>query len=399
MEGGRVSLRVGDVEEVELSELLGGGGYGTVWKVFDTATRKPYALKIIQGVTPGSVDERRARMEAEVSIPSEYVVPVVGLREWDARTFLILFEYQKGRSLDKLLREGALDGALKRQVLRETLLGVGDAHRHNIIHRDLKPANILVGDDGHVKLIDFGVSKFKDRRITVDKYAIGTWPYIAPEIIMEGAYLADARSDVYSLGHILYELVVGKNFWTRKGWRELNDLMGFLGRKPAPTEIVELDGFSCDFYANAQDVLRRMVKIDPSERFHKVEDVLTELGEIEKPEAPFVPPDAHLRYPLLIVESGTNRGARTLVSIEDGGALVMGRMDVAGNDDSISRRHLEFTRRGSSYFVRDLGSRNGTILRGVALRPDDAPQELWHADRIKIGDVFLRFAFARDVKN
>ena len=396
MVGGCVPVLIGDVEEVEMLEYLGGGGYGTVWKVADCATGTPYTLKIIQGIVPGTVDERRARMEAEVSIPSEYVIPVVGLREWEPTTFLILFQYHKGRSLDKLLDHGALDGSRKRQVLKETLLGVRDAHRHNVIHRDLKPANILVGEDGHIKLIDFGVSKFKDRKVTMTNEVIGTWPYVAPEIIMEGAYLADARADIYSLGHILYELVTGQNFWSRKGWRELKDLMGFLGRTPPPTEIVELDGFACEFYCNAPEVLSRMVKIDPAERYLTIDDVLSELGEIEPPPAPFVPPDIHLRYPLLIVESGTNRGARTLVNIDDGGTFVMGRADISGNDDSISRRHLEFTRRGTSYFVRDLGSKNGTILRGVALRPTDAPQEVWHADRIKVGDVFLRFAFMKE---
>jgi serine/threonine-protein kinase len=396
MVGGRVPFEAGGVGEVEMLEYLGGGGYGSVWKVADCDTREPYTLKIIQSIVPGSVDERRARMEAEVSIPSEYVIPVVGLRVWDPSTFLILFQYHRGRSLDKLLDDGLLTAEQKRLVLKETLLGVRDAHRHNVIHRDLKPGNILVGEDGHIKLIDFGVSKFKDRKVTMSNEVIGTWPYVAPEIIMEGASLADARADIYSLGHVLYELAVGQNFWSRKGWRELKDLMGFLGRTPPPAEIIELDDFNCDFYRNAPEVLVRMVKINPEARYHTIDDVLKSLGEIESATAPMVLPDLHLRYPLLIVESGTNKGARTLVNIDDGGALSLGRMDVAGNDDSISRRHLEFTRRGDRYFVRDLGSKNGTILRGVALAPTDAPQEVWHADRIKVGDVFLRFAFVRE---
>ena len=395
-QGGRIPVGVGAVGEVVMLELLGSGGYGSVWRVADCETGEHYALKIIQGIIPGSVDERRARMEAEVSIPSEYIVPVVGLREWDPSTFLILFEYQRGESLDRLLERRALDGPTKRRVLRETLLGVRDAHRSNIIHRDLKPGNILVGEDGRVKLIDFGVSKFKDRRVTMSNEVVGTLPYIAPEIVIRGASLADARADIYSLGHILYEMVMGQSFWDRMRWNRLEHLVGFLNRSPRPTEIVELDGFACDFYTDAPAVLTRMVKINPEDRYSAIDEVLTGLGEDGHEEGrPATPADLHLRYPLLIIESGTNRGARTLVNIEDGGALVMGRADIAGGDVSIGRRHLEFTRRGDHYFVRDLGSRNGTILRGCALTPMATPEEVGHADRIKVGDVFLRFAFVR----
>nr|MDQ3327939.1 protein kinase [Chloroflexota bacterium] len=151
VEGGRIPVETAGIHEVELLELLGWGAFGSAWKVADVETDEPYVLKIIQGVVPGSVLADRVRMEAEVAIPSEHVVPALGLREWDPSTFLILFEYYPAISLEEAIEQDALSSAQKRRIFIEILLGVSHAHRHNIIHRDLKPSNILIGDDGHAK--------------------------------------------------------------------------------------------------------------------------------------------------------------------------------------------------------------------------------------------------------
>ncbi|NJM72666.1 MAG: protein kinase [Scytonema sp. RU_4_4] len=395
MVGGRVPIEIPPVAEVKLLELLGVGGYGSAWKVADTATNKTYVLKVIQDIKPDSLMAERVRLEAEVSIPSEYIIPVIGLRQWNPNTYLLLFEYFPGKSLDQFLAPDVLTKEQKRDIFYQILVGVGDAYRCNVIHRDLKPANILLGENGQVKLIDFGISKFKEYRLTKDNKPMGTLPYIAPEVLISGAKVADARADIYALGHILYELATGQHFWVRKRWRKLEDFADYLNQTPPPTEGIDLSAFSCDFYSNAASVLSRMVKIDPSQRFSSVDDVMTNLGYV--PYVPQMPEDLHLRCPLLIVESGSNKGARMLINIPDGGVLVIGRGEIAGANDSISRRHLEFSRVENQYFVRDLGSKNGTLVRGIALAPDTAPTPIQHSDRIKVGDVFLRFVFLREV--
>jgi serine/threonine-protein kinase len=392
MVSGRIPVKIGGVSEVEILELLGTGSFGSVWKVADCATKKLYVLKAILGLKPDSILGKRVRLEAEVSIPSEYIVPVIGLREWDASTFLILFEYYPAQSLDKLLETGTLTGTQKQTIFQQTLLGVSDAHRCNIVHRDLKPSNILVGSDGNVKIIDFGVSKFKGKNLTISGEIIGTIPYMAPELLVDGANVADGRADIYSLGHILYELAMGEHFWTRQGWCRLEDCAAYFNQTPRPTEAIHLSDFYCDFSPHAHGVLRRMIKINPEERYASVDEIISDLGYITH--SPAIPDTWQLRYPLLIVESGTNKEARTFVNIEDGGAMVFGRADIAGADESISRRHIEFTRSGNRYFLRDAGSKNGTLLRGKLL--DDKPLEIYDGDRIKAGDVFLRFAFLRE---
>jgi len=396
MEKGHIPIAIGDVAEVELVELLGMGGYGSAWKARDPSTGKFYVLKVITGLIPGSVEVERVRLEAEVNIPSEHVVPAIGLREWDPSTFLILFSYFPGKSLDQFVEKGSLSTAQKKQIFLETLIGVSDAHRHNIVHRDLKPGNILVQDDGHVRIFDFGISKFKGSGLTVSGAIIGTIPYMAPEILLGGAKSADARADIFSLGHILYELSMGQHFWTRMGWAELKDLVSYLTRTPAPKEAIELTDFCCPMFPDVAPVLQRMVKIDPAERYNSVDEVLADLGYV--PNLPEPPADLHLRSPLLIVESGSDRGARTVIHLADGESLILGREDIAGSDTSISRRekggHLEFSRRGNQYFVRNVSNKE-IMVRAIGLTKGNPPVEVRHADRIKVGGVFLRFAFLR----
>lgn len=395
MDGGKIPIKIGSVAEVKLQEKLGEGAFGSAWKVFDTVTGKAYVLKIIQGIAPGGVDAERVRLEASVSVPSEHIVEVLGLCEWDSSTYLILFKYYPGKSLDKLLEEGSLTSSQKKEIFKQALFGVADAHLCNIIHRDLKPANILVEDSGNVRIIDFGISKFKGKGLTVTGAIMGTLPYMAYELLVDGAKVADARSDIYALGQILYELAMGQNFWTRQGWKELKHFVAYLSTDPPPSEVMNLGDFHCDFYPDIADMLLRMAKINQEERPSSAEDVLAELGYIRG--LPEPPPDLNLRYPMLIVESGNNRGSRTLVNIEDGGKLVIGRSDISGANASISRSHVEFSRSGDRYFVRDLESKNKTMVRGLLLDPKAKPTEIKHADRIRVGDIFLRFAFLRKI--
>jgi eukaryotic-like serine/threonine-protein kinase len=390
--GARIPLAIGTVVEIQLLELLGTGAFGSVWKVADIATNRIYALKIIQGIESGTLLAERVKAEAEVSIPSEHVVRALGLHQWDRSTYLLLFEYFPGTPLNVILAKYRLSQDQKKEIFRQVLLGVADAHRCNIIHRDLKPGNIMVDDRGKVKLIDFGISKFQHKHLTQDREFMGTLPYIAPELIVHGGQIADARTDIYSLGHILYEMATGQRFWSQKGWRELEDLVRYFNRIPPPTEGIELSDFDNDLYPNLATVLAKMTKVEPIYRCSSIHEVMRELGYSFK--IPELPKDLHLRYPLLVVESGSNRGARTLVNLPDRGTLVLGRTDLAGADDSISRRHVEFSRSGDRYFVRDLNSKNGTLLLGIALFPEGAPVPIMHGDRLKVGDVFLQFVFS-----
>ncbi|MGF1486703.1 MAG: serine/threonine protein kinase, partial [Prochloraceae cyanobacterium] len=209
----KIDLYEGETIEVELQELLGVGSLGRVWKTQDLSSGELYILKIVNNFDPDTTLAKRFRLEAEVAIPSEYIICSVGFREWDDRTYLILFEYFAGVSLKDYLARHHLDIEQKRKIFQQILTAVGDAHRCNVIHRDLKPANVLVVPNESLgellKIVDFGIAKLLNESgaVSVTQAYVGTLAYSSLEQL-EGLPL-DPRSDIYSLGIMLYQMLVG----------------------------------------------------------------------------------------------------------------------------------------------------------------------------------------------
>jgi serine/threonine-protein kinase len=424
--GASLPVHIGPLGDARVEEILGAGGFALVCRVVDPHTGTSYALKILREVAIGSEQVssmqliERIQREAGIAIDSPHVIRSYGMRQWDAQTYLILFEYFKGRPLREAVSPIPLHDSRRRDILKQLLTGVADAHRHNIIHRDLKPDNVLISDDGTVKIIDFGIAKVKDKNITVSGQWLGTPLYMSPELFVEGAMAADARTDVFALGHLFYELAMGKHYWYRAGW-DLSQFLSYLATKPATA--VPLEDFSCAFLPEAKPVVERMLRVSPNERYSSVQEILYSLGMATRPAfaspiehfypstptVAMVPANAAVPLaeqtphkgvivsPLLIVESGSNVGARTVLGIAVGETRLVGRADIAGDEPSVSRKHLEFKRERNledgtdRYLVRDVGSKNGTLLGGVRIGSDFT--EVNHDDRVLIGDVFLRFSY------
>ncbi len=408
--GGKLKVDIAGVHEVTIEELINSGGFGMVFRVFDTATRKPYALKVIIIDSEMSDSDRaemieRIRREAIIRIPNANIVKVHGLKEWDTATFLILMELVQGMPLRDVIgsterSSGApyLNANRGKELARQILTGVADVHRMNIIHRDLKPDNILIALDGPepvVKMIDFGLAGFAvappgGKRITMAGQAFGTLPYMAPEILIEGVHIADARADIYALGHILYEMAMGKHWWVHANIRDIAAFGAYL--QTGVTVAVDLSDYVPLFAPNEAEVLSRMLAVYPEQRYSRLDDVITALN-LGGPRVVPRPGDMELRSPVLTVESGTMVGGMAVLNLADGESRVMGRYQFAGNEMSVSSKHVEFRREGDIYFVRDFPSKNGTLHNGVILGNSFTPLE--HGDRLKLGDMFLRFAFLR----
>ena len=383
--GETVIINENGITEVELLDLLGVGSFGYVWKVKDRSTKKIYVLKMITGIKPGSLLIDRIKLEASVNIPDVHIIPVLALCQWSASVFLMLFDYYPAISLDKVLEEKKLNNPQKKHIFTEFLLAVNVAHNYNIIHRDLKPGNILISDDFQdVKIIDFGISKFRDANITESGDFLGTLEYMPPEILNEGSKNVDAKTDIYALGHILYELVTGQHFWQKQRWG-LDNFIGYVNQYPTPKDAIDLSDFKCDFHPNIKTILSKMVKVNPVERYTNINEILIDLDII--PPSHISP--SSVEYPVLIIETGTNKGCLTVINIASGEKVILGRYDIAGDDNSISRKHIELTRKDNNYYVRDVGSKNGTMLAGKYL--DDKFVSIIRGNKIKIGDIFLRF--------
>jgi eukaryotic-like serine/threonine-protein kinase len=199
---------------------LGRGGMGVVFAAEDTKLRRTVALKVL----PRQDDEsrrqrflREARAAAAVTHPNIAAVYEVG--ESGGRPFIAM-EYVRGKSLRARLEEGPIGPAEALRLAREIARGVAAAHGAGIVHRDLKPDNVMLADDGSVKVLDFGLAKTggsgpvdeeqetASASLSVAGQVLGTPSYMSPEQAKGGQ--VDARSDVFSLGVLVYELATGK---------------------------------------------------------------------------------------------------------------------------------------------------------------------------------------------
>lgn len=192
----------------QLQETLGEGATSTVVKAFDTRMERSVAIKIIPvGKHTAERALREARTTALLHHPN--IVTVYEF-ERDENNFYLIMEYVQGYSLETLLggtRPLPEDVAVA--IAIQVCQGLEAAHSNNIIHRDIKPANLIVMPAGRVRIMDFGISRLSWVPITREGEIVGTFTYMSPE--QSAGMLVDERSDVFSLGVILYEMLTGVN--------------------------------------------------------------------------------------------------------------------------------------------------------------------------------------------
>src|SRR5580765_6579343 len=209
----------------EVLALIGAGGMGEVYRAHDPRLDREVAIKVLPHDRIADV-HRRQRFVQEAKAASAlnhpHIVTIHEIESADGIDFLVM-EYVRGKSLDMLIpRQGMRLG----EALRIAIAiadAIASAHKSNIVHRDLKPANVMVGTDGAVKVLDFGIAKLltddgdsdpqaatrtADDAITKRGAVLGTLAYMSPE--QATGEPVDARSDVFSFGAMLYEMVTGE---------------------------------------------------------------------------------------------------------------------------------------------------------------------------------------------
>ncbi len=206
-----------NIDHYRIIEKIGEGGRGVVFKAEDTKLKRTVALKFL----PQHHDaegELRARFEREAQtaaiVNHANIVTIYGINEFAGQLYIAM-EYVDGRTLQEvtrdLEREAPELAARKRiAILLQVCDGLSHAHRHGIVHRDIKPQNIMIDRDGRVKILDFGMARlFGVRHLTADHVIQGTLLYLSPELL-NGAE-PDARSDIWALGVMLYEILGGRH--------------------------------------------------------------------------------------------------------------------------------------------------------------------------------------------
>ncbi len=218
----------------QLVRMLGDGGMGAVYKSADQVLRRFVAIKMLHPSTarnPAAGDrfQREARAAAAIGHPN--IIDILDFGMDDGRPFMVM-EYLRGRSLSQLLAtEGRLGVARSCSIAAHTLAGLAAAHERGILHRDLKPANLMIiqryGDRNFVKVCDFGFAALMGhttaedgKTLTPERTLVGTPAYAAPERL-RGDDRRDPRTDVYSVGVVLFEMIAGRRPFDAPTFAEL----------------------------------------------------------------------------------------------------------------------------------------------------------------------------------
>ena len=257
----------------EIQSPIGAGGMGEVYRARDTRLDRAVAIKLL----PASFadrPERRQRFHIEAraisSLQHPHICTLFDVGEQDGQVFLVL-EYLEGETLDDRLIRGPLPSADVLLYATQIASALDHAHRAQIVHRDLKPGNVMLTESG-TKLLDFGLAmgpalalsatsttvSFAQHKLTAEGLLIGTFQYMAPEQL-EGKQ-ADARSDIFALGAMLYEMATGRKAF--EGDSQASLIASILTEHPpaitsARTEI-DSDARSSHSNTSSRDVSRRI---------------------------------------------------------------------------------------------------------------------------------------------
>ena len=259
-------------DRYRLEAKLGSGGMSTVYLARDETLDRPVAVKLMHREMTEQREQlerfnQEARAVAKLSNPN--VVAVIDAGEDQGRPYIVL-EYVQGETLkQRISRVGSLDATEALAYALEVAQGLGVAHERNMVHRDVKPQNVLIDATGRAKLTDFGIAReLNDEGVTATGRVIGTTDYVAPEQAMGKD--VDPRSDIYSLGIVLYEMLTGDVPF------EADNQIG-VAMKHVNEELPDVQVIRPDISAASARVVDKATAKNPDDRYQTIEDMSDDL--------------------------------------------------------------------------------------------------------------------------
>jgi serine/threonine protein kinase/tetratricopeptide (TPR) repeat protein len=276
----------------QIVEELGGGGMGKVYRALDTKVGEEIAVKLIKpeiAADKTTVERFKNELKLARKIVHKSVGRVYDLNE-DKGTFYITLEYVRGEDLKAFIRSsGQMAVGTSLRVARQVAEGLAEAHKLGVVHRDLKPSNIMIDRDGNARIMDFGIARLVGARgMTGGNVMIGTPEYMSPEQV-EGKE-ADAGTDIYSLGIVLFEMLTGR--------------LPFEGETPLSVAVKQRSEPPPDprklnpqIPEDLDRIILKCLEKSREKRYRSAEEVLADLARVEQ-SLPTTPHPLPLRKPL-----------------------------------------------------------------------------------------------------
>lgn len=261
----------------EVIEELGKGGMGRVYRVEDKKIKEEIALKLIKpeiALDKKTIERFSNELKIARQISHRNVCRMYGLDEEEG-THYITMEYVPGEDLKSFIRRSRqLSSGTALSIAKQVCEGLAEAHRLGVVHRDLKPQNIMIDKEGNARIMDFGIARsLKGKGITGAGVMIGTPEYMSPEQV-EGKEV-DQRSDIYSLGVILYEMVTGRVPFEG----DTPFTIGIKHKSEIPQDPRELNA---QIPLDLSRLILKCMEKDKEKRYQSAEEVLSELINIER---------------------------------------------------------------------------------------------------------------------
>lgn len=254
---------------------LGRGGMGVVYKGYEASLNRYVAIKVLAEslAHDESVKERFLReARSMASLNDPHIIQIYFIGEHEGQTFFVM-EFVEGESLGSLLkREGKVNPAQAARVIYQTAMGLATAHDKGVVHRDIKPGNLMVTSRGAIKIADFGIALVTQdfsKKLTSTGEFVGTPGYLSPEVCLGKP--VDSRSDIFSLGIVLFEMLTGRMPFTDESPL---GLMLEVVRAEIP-DVRQLNG---DVDAELSRILTRMIAKDPNDRYNNCHELAEDLS-------------------------------------------------------------------------------------------------------------------------